>query len=112
MRVDAFGLRGHPGYPLDSRGDSPTGFACQSLRLQLRALVCNLATVLRCIGLPEAMAGRSLTSLQLGLIRIGVRVVHHARAITIQLAEVAVTGPMVPAILAAIRRFRALPSSP
>jgi hypothetical protein len=35
------------------------------------------------------------------------RVVRHARAITFQLAEVAVTGPMVRAILAAIHRLRA-----
>jgi hypothetical protein len=51
----------------------------------------------------------SLTSLQLKLIKIGARVVRPARAITFQLAEVAVTGPMVRAILAAIRRLRAPP---
>jgi hypothetical protein len=45
--------------------------------------------------------------LQLKLIKIGARVVRHARAITFQLAEVAVTGPMVRAILTAIRRLRA-----
>ena len=39
------------------------------------------------------------------VIKIGARVVRHARAITCQLAEVAVTGPMVRAILAAIRRL-------
>jgi hypothetical protein len=33
----------------------------------------------------------------------------HARAITFQLAEVAVTGPMVRAILTAIHRLRAPP---
>ena len=44
------------------------------------------------------MADWSLTSLQLKLIKIGARVVRHARAITFQLAEVAVTGPMVRAI--------------
>jgi hypothetical protein len=49
----------------------------------------------------------SLTSLQLKLIKIGARVVRHAPAITFQLAEVVVTGPMVRAILAAIRRLRA-----
>ncbi len=38
------------------------------------------------------------------------RVVRHARAIAFQLAEVAVTGPMVRAILVAIRRLRAPPS--
>ena len=51
-----------------------------------------------------------LTSLQLKLIKIGARVVRHARAITFQLAEVAVTGPMVRIILAAIRRLRTPPS--
>jgi hypothetical protein len=55
------------------------------------------------------MADWSLTGLQLKLIKIGARVVRHARAITFQLAEVAVTGPMVRAILAAIRRLRAPP---
>jgi hypothetical protein len=34
----------------------------------------------------------------------------HARAITFHMAEVAVTGPVVRAILAAIRRLRAPPS--
>nr|WP_244271051.1 transposase [Thioclava nitratireducens] len=62
------------------------------MRLQLHALAYNLATFLRCIELPEAMADWSLTSLQLKLIKIGARVVRHARAITFQLAEVAVTG--------------------
>ena len=84
-------------------------FRDNEVRLQLHALAYNLATFLRCIELPEAMAGWSLTSLQLKLIKIGARVVRHARAITFQLAEVAVTGPMVRAILAAIRRLRAPP---
>ena len=73
------------------------------MRLQLHALAYNLATFLRCIELPEARADWSLTSLQLKLIKIGARVVRHARAIIFQLA---VTGPMV----RAIRRLRAPPS--
>jgi hypothetical protein len=80
------------------------------VRLQLHALAYSLATFLRCIELPEAVADWSLTSLQLKLIKIGARVVHRTRAITFQLAEVAVTGPMVRAILAVIRRLQA-PSS-
>lgn len=56
------------------------------------------------------MADWSLNSLQLKLIKIGARVVRHARAITFQLAEVAVTGPIVRTVLAAIRRLRAPPS--
>jgi len=48
-----------------------------------------------------------LTSLQLKLVACDVR---HARAITFQLAEVAVTGPVVRAILAAIHLLRSPPS--
>jgi hypothetical protein len=81
-------------------------------RLQLPALAHNLAKFLRCIELPEAMADWSLTRLQLKLIKIGARVVRPDRAIAFQLAEVAVTGPMVRTILAAIRRLRAPPSCP
>ena len=87
-------------------------FRDNEVRLQLHALAYNLATFLRCIALPEEMADWSLTSLQLKLIKIGARMVRHARAITFQLAEVAVTGPMVRAILAAIRRLRARPLCP
>ena len=88
---------------------SCTRCAANAVRLQLHALAYNLATFLRCIELPEAMADWSLTSLQLKLIKIGARVVRHARAITFQLAKVTVTGPMVRVILAAIRRLRAPP---
>ena len=84
-------------------------FRDNEVRLQLHALAYNLATFLRCIELPEEMADWSLTSLQLKLIKIGARMVRHARAITFQLAEVAVSGPMVRAILAAIHRLRAPP---
>ena len=84
-------------------------FRDNEVRLQLHALAYNLATFLRCIELPEAMADWSLTSLQLKLIKMGARVVRHARAMTFQLAEVAVTGPMVRAILTAIHRLRAPP---
>ncbi len=85
-------------------------FRDNEVRLQLHATSAyNLANFLHCIELPEAMADWSLTSLQLKLIKIGARVVRHARAITFQLAEVAVTGAMIRAILAAIHRLRAPP---
>ena len=84
-------------------------FRDNEVRLHLHAPACNLATLLRRIDLPEAMADWSLTSLQLELIKIGARDVRHAGAITFQLAEVAVTGPMVRAVLAAIHRLRAPP---
>jgi len=61
------------------------------------------------INAPVSASNWSLTSLQLKLIKIGARAVRHTRAITFQLAEVAVTGPIVRAILTAIRRLRAPP---
>jgi len=85
-------------------------FRDNEVRLQLHALAYNLTIFLSHLGLPEPMAGWSLTSLQLKLIKIGARVVRHARAITFQMAEVAVTGLMVSAILAAIQRLRAPPA--
>ena len=57
----------------------------------------------------EAIADWSLTSLQTRLIKIGARVVRHARAITFQLAEVAVSGDLFKRILEAIHRLRAPP---
>jgi hypothetical protein len=85
-------------------------FRNNEVQLHLYALAHNLATFLCCIELPEASADWSLTSLQSKLIKIGARVVRHARAIAFQLAEVAVTGSMVRAILAAILRLREAPT--
>ena len=87
-----------------------TRFRNNEVRLQLHALAYNLARFMRCIELPEAIASWSLSGLQWKLIKFGARVVRHAWAISFQLAEVAVTGLMVRAILAAIERLRAPPS--
>lgn len=66
-----------------------------------------LATFLRCES-TEAMADWSLTSLQLELFNIGACFVRHARAITCQLTEIAITDPMVGSVVA-IRRLQAPP---
>ncbi len=55
------------------------------------------------------VADRSLTGLQTRLIRIGARVVRHARAVTFQPAKAAVGGALFTRILAAIQRLRAPP---
>jgi hypothetical protein len=86
------------------------GLAQNEVRLELHALAYNFGVFLKGADLPEEIADWSLTSLQTRLIKIGARVVRHAPAITFQLAEVAVTGPMVRAILNAIQRLRAPPS--
>ncbi|MDU8913741.1 IS1380 family transposase [Aestuariicoccus sp. MJ-SS9] len=85
------------------------GMAQNEVRLQLHALAYNLGVFLQGANLPEEMADWSLTSLQTRLIKIGARVVRHARAITFQLAEVAVSGTLFSRILTTIQRLRAPP---
>jgi hypothetical protein len=48
--------------------------------------------------------------LQTRLIKIGARVARRARAITFQLAEIAVSGDLFNRILAAIQRLRSPPA--
>jgi hypothetical protein len=59
--------------------------------------------------LPKPIQGWTLTTLREKLIKIGATVVHHARAMTFQLAEVAVPRTWFAAILARIGRLRAAP---
>ena len=83
--------------------------AQNEVRLQLHALAYNLGVFLQGTDLPEEMADWSLTSLQTRLIKIGARVVRHARAITFQMAEVAISGDLFNRILTAIHRLRSPP---
>lgn len=55
------------------------------------------------------MADCSLTSQQTRFIKIGARVVRHARAITFQLAEVTVSGDLLARVITAILRLRSPP---
>ena len=81
-------------------------FRDNQARLQLHALAYNLTAILRNIELPEEMKKWSLSTIQLKLIKVGARVVRHARAIIFQLAEVAVTDQMMNSILKAIDHLR------
>ena len=85
------------------------GMAQNEVRLQLHALAYNPGVFLQGTDLPGEIADWSLTSLQTRLIKTGARVVRHARAITFQLAEVAVSGNLFNRVLAAIQRLRAPP---
>ena len=64
---------------------------------------------LRRLALPRSVQTWTLTTLREKLIKIGAKVVHHARAVTFQLAEVAVPRELFAAILARIGRLRAGP---
>ena len=70
-----------------------------------RAIPANSPTVSSATGRPW-----SLTTLREKLIKIGAKVVHHTRAVTFQLAEVAVPRALFAAILVRIGRLRAAPS--
>jgi hypothetical protein len=78
--------------------------------LQLFALADNLGNFLRQPALPCSVRPWTLTTLREKLIKIGAKVVRHAKAVTFQLAEVAVPRALFAAILSRIGRLRAAPS--
>ena len=69
------------------------------MRLQLHALAYNLANFMRTLALPETVAQWSLTSLRDKLVKIGAKVVRHARYAIFQMAEVAVPRELFEQIL-------------
>ena len=84
-------------------------FVANQVRLQLFILAYNLGNFLRRLGLPNAIKDWSLQSLQLKLIKIGGRIVRHARRIIFQLAEVAVPRDLFAAILERVRGLCPVP---
>ena len=77
------------------------------MRLQLHVPAYNLGNLLRRIALPPSVKHWTLTTLRDKLIKIGAKMVHHARYVTFQLAEVAIPRWLYRAILDRIRRFAA-----
>jgi hypothetical protein len=81
-------------------------FRANQVRLQLFVLAYNLGNFLRRLALPNTVKDWSLRSLQVKLIKTGARVVHHARRIIFQMAEVAVPREVFAAVLRRIDRLR------
>jgi hypothetical protein len=79
------------------------------VRLQLFVLAYNLGNFLRRLGLPRAIKDWSLRSLQMKLIKMGGRIVRHARQIIFQLAEVAVSRELFAAVLERLTRLSPSP---
>ncbi len=77
-------------------------FAANAMRLQLHALAYNLGNFLRTLTLPPEISHWSLTSLRERLIKVGAKLLRHARSITFQLAEVAVSRSLWQQMLLAI----------
>jgi len=84
------------------------GFDANQVRLQLHVLAYNLGNFLRRIALPASVKHWTLTTLRDKLIKIGAKMVRHARYVTFQLAEVAIPRRLYRTILKRIRRFAAL----
>jgi hypothetical protein len=70
----------------------------------------NLANFMRTLALPEAVAQWSLTSLREKLVKIGAKVVHHARYVVFQMAEVAVPKDLFEKILRLIDGLQPRPA--
>lgn len=91
-----------------------TRLSCQSMkanavRLQLHALAYNLANFLRTLALPDSVERWSLTSLRQKVVKIGAKVIAHARYTIFQLAEVAVPENLFRRILQMIDTLRPQP---
>ena len=81
-------------------------FVDNQARLQLFALAYNLRNVLRRLPLPRSVKHWSLTTLREKLVKIGAKVVTHARYVVSEMAEVAVPKKLFRSILERIRRLR------
>ena len=79
------------------------------VRLGLFILAYNLGNFLRRLALPKVVRHWSLRSVQLKLIKIGGRLVRHARRLVFHLAEVAVPREVFAALLERIGRLALAP---
>ena len=80
------------------------------VRLALFVPAYNLGNFLRRLALPREMARWSLTTLREKLVKIGARLIRHARRLVLQLAEVTVTRDLFAQILSRIRRLTPVPT--
>src|SRR5262245_33743730 len=90
-------------------GLQPSGknrFQDDAARLHLFAPAYNLANALRQLALPRSIRSWNLTTLREKLVKIGAKVVAHAKYVIFQLAEVAVPRQLFAAILGRISELR------
>ena len=84
-------------------------FVANQVRVWLFILAYNLGNFVRRLALPESIKRWSLTSIQTRLIKIGGRLVRHAKRLVFQLAEVMVSRDMFNQMLERIGRLRLAP---
>src|SRR5215213_4482020 len=88
-----------------------TRLSCRSMqanavRLQLHALAYNMANFFRTLVLPDEVEQWSLTTLREKVVKIGAKVIAHARYTVFQMAEVAVPRDLFRRILGLIDELR------
>ena len=81
-------------------------FVANQVRLQLFALAYNLGNFLRRLVLPPGVKHWSLTTLRDKLIKVGAKIVRHARYVTFQMSEVAIPPPLFRELLRRIHRLK------
>jgi len=85
---------------------SCSDFRPNEVRLQLFVLAYNLANFVRCFALLKAMKDWSLTTQREKRIKIGAKMVSHARYFTFQMTEVAVPRELFERILKNIHKLK------
>ena len=88
---------------------SCSNFRDNRVRLQLFLFAYNLGNFLRKLALPRSIKHRSLITLREKLIKIGAKIVSHARYVTFQMAEVLVSKSLFQEILERIHRLKPVP---
>jgi hypothetical protein len=84
-------------------------FDDNQVRLQLFAMAYNIGNFLRRLALPKSINDWSLRTMREKLVKIGAKVVSHARYVTFQMAEVLVSRSLFHEILERIHRLKAVP---
>jgi hypothetical protein len=84
-------------------------FAANAVRLQLHALAYNLGNFMRTLATPEPIKDWSMTTLREKLIKIGAKVVCHARYVAFQMAEVSIPRNLFADVLRLIAELRPPP---
>jgi hypothetical protein len=84
-------------------------FDDNQVRLQLFCMAYNIGNFLRRLALPKSINDWSLRTMREKLVKIGAKVVSHARYVTFQMAEVLVSRSLFYEILERIKRLKRAP---
>jgi hypothetical protein len=85
-------------------------FDDNQVRLQLFCMAYNIGNFLRRLALPKSINDWSLRTMREKLVKIGAKVVRHARYVTFQMAEVLVSRSLFYEILGRIHRLKPAPN--